>query len=84
MKNRITQADIDKIIASSKFEVRTIFDKVTLAACRLPSGFVLTESSGAVDIANYDEEQGKRICLQKIESQLWKLEGYRLSCANAE
>lgn len=81
---RITQDQIDALLTASDIHVSTIFDKVTLVAVRLPNGFVLTESAGAVSKANYSEDQGKQICLRKIESQLWKLEGYRLQSAVTE
>jgi hypothetical protein len=78
MKTRIHPADIEALIDRAEIHTETIFDKVTLVAVRLESGFVLTESSGAVDQANYSEDQGKEICLEKIRSQLWKMEGYHL------
>lgn len=78
MKTRIHPEDIEALITGSEIHTQTIFEKVTLVAVRLPSGFVLTESSGAVDKANYSEEQGRRICMEKIRSRLWNLEGYVL------
>lgn len=78
MKNSVTQETIDQLLAGSEIHVETVFDKVTIVAVKLPSGFVLSESSGAVDPANYDEEIGKSICLDKIKDKLWELEGYRL------
>lgn len=78
MKNSVTQETIDQLLAGSEIHVETVFDKATIVAVKLPSGFVLTESSGAVDPANYDEEIGKSICLDKIKDKLWELEGYRL------
>lgn len=80
MSNRkVKEEDIKKIIALSAFDVKTVFDKCTLMTCKLPSGFVLTASSGAVDKENYDFEIGKEVCLKEIENQLWKLEGYKLA-----
>lgn len=78
MKNSVTQETIDQLLAGSEIHVKTVFDKATIVAVKLPSGFVLTESSGAVDSVNYDEEIGKTICLDKIKDKLWELEGYRL------
>ena len=78
MKNSVTQETIDQLLAGSEIHAETIFDKATIVAVKLPSGFVLTESSGAVDSANYDKEIGKSICLDKIKDKLWELEGYRL------
>lgn len=74
----ITQAQIDDLLSNADIEVSTIFEKVTLVAVRLPNGFVLTESAGAVSKENYSEDVGRDICLRKIASELWKLEGYAL------
>ena len=84
MQNTVTQQDIDALISASNIQVATIHEKVTVMHVKLPSGFVLTETSGAVDKANYSEETGARVCLEKIKSKLWYLEGYRLQCAVAK
>lgn len=80
MKNTITQAQIDALISLATITVTTVYDKVTVVAVRLPSGFVLVDSTGAVDPANYREEIGREICLSRIKNKIWELEGYRLSC----
>lgn len=77
-KNTVTQLQIDALMAGSEFEVRTIYDKVTVVVAKLPNGFTIVESSGCVDPANYDEAIGVEICKQKIEDKLWYLEGYLL------
>ena len=51
-----------------------------IVVCKLANGFVITESSGAVDPANYSEEIGKEVCMERIINKLWELEGYKLSC----
>jgi len=79
MENSVTQKEVDNIIQQSEIDVKTEFDNVTIVTCKLPSGFVLVESSGAVDKRNYDEEIGKKICMNRIESKIWKLEGYHLA-----
>ena len=79
MKNKITQKEVDNIIENSKIDVKTVFDKVTVVTCKLPNGFVLVESSGAVDKSSYDKEIGKQICMDRIESKIWELEGYHLA-----
>jgi len=79
MKNSVTQKEVDNIIQQSEIDVKTEFDNVTIVTCKLPSGFVLVESSGAVDKRNYDEEIGKKICMNRIESKIWELEGYHLA-----
>lgn len=76
---KITPEQIKDIIDNSEIEFSTIFEKCTLATCKLPNGFVLTETSGAVDRSNYDFEIGKQVCMQKITDQVWMLEGYSLA-----
>lgn len=79
MNNTVTQEHINTLIEHSEIKVQTVFDKVTIVTCKLPNGFVITEASGAVDPANYDEEIGRKICMERIENKLWELEGYVLS-----
>lgn len=79
MKNTVTKQQIDELLAKSEIKVETVYDKVTVVNSKLPNGFVITEASGAVDPANYDEEIGKEICMNRIENKLWELEGYSLS-----
>jgi hypothetical protein len=61
--------------------VRTLqdFEKpCTYVTVRMLNGFTLRESTTCVDPANYDEEIGKQICLEKIEDKIWYLLGYAL------
>jgi hypothetical protein len=83
MKNTITRAHIDALLAASEVDVCTKFDKVTVVTVKLPNGFVLVEASGAVDKANYNEETGRKVCLDRIAQKLWSFEGYQLSSAIA-
>ena len=84
MKNTVTRDQIDALLAASQVDVCTKFDKVTVVTVRLPNGFVLVESSGAVDKANYSESIGAKTCLERIAIKLWQFEGYRLSSLLAE
>lgn len=74
----VTEKQIDDLMEATTFEVMTVFDKCTIVAAQLPNGFVLTESSGCVDPANYDPSMGEDICKLKIRDKLWMLEGYAL------
>ena len=74
----ITEEYIAEILENSEFEVSTVFDKCTVVSCRLPNGFVITESSACVSPENYDAEYGADICFDKIASKVWELEAYRL------
>jgi hypothetical protein len=74
---KITQEYIQNLIKESEFQVTKMFDKVTVVACKLPNGFIITESSGCVDPADYNEELGVYICKKRIENRLYELEGYK-------
>lgn len=74
----ITEEYIAEIMENSEFEIHTVFDKCTVVSCRLPNGFVITESSACVSPENYDKDTGAEICFDKIADKIWELEGYRL------
>ena len=78
MKNKLVQEDIEKLIQGCKVNVATVFEKVTVVSVQLESGFVITESSGAVSPKNYDKDLGYEICIRRIIDRLWELEGYVL------
>lgn len=78
MGNTVTQAKIDAMLKNATIEVSTHFDKCTIVAVQLENGFVLVESSACVDPANYDPKMGKAICMERIKSKMWELEGYQL------
>lgn len=81
MSNKtITQAMVTALIASSLIETVKLGEKTTVVSCTLPNGFVLVESSSCVDPENYDEEIGKKICMDRITNKIWAFEGYRLQC----
>lgn len=79
MKNTVTKPQIDELLEKSEIKVETVYGKVTIVSCKLPNGFVITESSGAVSPANYDKKIGTEICMKRIENKLWELEGYVLA-----
>lgn len=79
MQNTVTKRQIDELIEKSEIKVETVYDKVTIVNCKLPNGFVITESSGAVCKENYDEKIGTEICMSRIENKLWEFEGYVLA-----
>lgn len=69
--NREAEEQSAMLLTESDIQVDTIYDKVTVVSCKIPNGFVITASSGAVDVANY-------------EDKLWELEGYALAKKLAE
>lgn len=76
--NRVTQAQIDKLMRTAEITVETKHGKMTIVTVKLENGFLMTESSACVDPENYDEKIGKDICLEHIKNRLWELEGYFL------
>lgn len=69
---------IDKILDNSHISVSTIFDKCTVVACKLPSGFVIVESSACIDPRNYNEKLGVEICMKHIKDRVWEMEAYKI------
>lgn len=80
MENRVTPEQIKGLIENSQIKEKRIGDKTTVVCLILPNGFEITETASCVDPANYDEQTGKKICLERIEKKLWELEGYKLQC----
>lgn len=61
--------------------VRTLDDfgkPTTYVTVKMKNGFTLRESTTCVDPANYNENIGRDICLEKIEDKVWFLLGYQL------
>lgn len=61
--------------------VFTLGDKTTLVRAILVNGFEIVESTGCVDKANYSEDIGAEICLNKIKDKIWYLLGFLLQTA---
>ena len=78
----VKKETIDHLLEKSKIIVETKLDKVTVVTVKLPNGFILIESSGAIDKENYSEELGKECCLNKIKNKLWMLEAYYITNKN--
>mgnify|MGYP004566393481 FL=1 len=74
--NFVPKEHIQSVIDESDKQVFTVFGSCTVVVLKLPNGFTVVESSGCIDPANYSEEIGAEICMKRIESQVWKLEGY--------
>lgn len=69
---------VEDIMEHSKIIVHKVFDKCTVVACKLPSGFVIVESSACVYPDDYDEEMGIDICLNRIMDKISEMEAYRI------
>lgn len=75
---KVTESQIADILANSDIKIYKMFEKCTVVVCKLPNGFIITESSACVDPANFDEVIGYEICMNRIENKIWELEGYAL------
>lgn len=69
------------MLKNSDIKVITVFDKCTIVSCRLPNGFVITESSACVSPENYNRDLGIEICYNKIADKVCELEAYKLQDA---
>ncbi|MEC3228211.1 Gp49 family protein [Bacillus thuringiensis] len=83
-KNTVTKEQVEKIINEAEIEIKTFFGKCTVVTVKLSNGFVIVESSACVDPANYDENLGAQICLERITNKIWELEGYKLQSKLSE
>lgn len=75
----VTQQDVDAEMQNVM--VRTVKEfgrSVTYVTVRMRNGFTIRESTQPVDEDNYDEEIGKKICLEHIADKIWFLLGYML------
>jgi hypothetical protein len=74
--NTISQEDVDKFIAC--YKDYKLGDKTTVVQATLVNGFTIVESSSCVDPANFNQEIGIDICLNKIKDKIWFLLGFLL------
>ncbi|VDG18769.1 hypothetical protein [Lactobacillus allii] [Lactiplantibacillus mudanjiangensis] len=79
MQNKVEESTVNSILENAQIETKTVFSKVTIVTAKLPNGFVLVESSGAVSEENYDAKIGKEVCMDRIKNKIWELEGYKLA-----
>lgn len=78
-KNTVTKDQIVGILTNSEYKVfHRVFGKQCIVVAQLPNGFTIVGESACVDPANYDEEIGYKLAVERIESKLWELEGYKL------
>ena len=81
--NSVTKEQVLANMQDVLVRTETEFGKpVTYMTVRMQNGFILRESTTCVDPINYDEEIGKKICLEKIEDKIWFLLGYQLQEQN--
>lgn len=75
--HKIPESAIDEIIESSPVHVYDEFGCCTVVTMQLPNGYVLVESSGCIDPAEYDRDLGVHHCVEALKRKIWQLEGYR-------
>lgn len=78
--NTVTVEQVETILENAQKETTTHFGKTTIVLVKLDNGFVITESSSCVDPANYSEQLGYDVCIDRIKNKIWELEGYKLQC----
>ena len=87
---RVTPGQINELMSGVRFETHIVPGTTTTVATAIAAnGFTLaSEVSACASPANFDEEIGRRIAVQRCESvardELWKLEGWRLKCSLVE
>jgi hypothetical protein len=72
----ITKENVDNFIAC--YQDFKLDDKTTIVKAILVNGFVIVESSSCVDPANFNQEIGINICLDRIKNRVWELLGFLL------
>ena len=82
-ENKVTQETIDALVSRVEIRAAQVNPTVVLAMGFLDGKFYLGSEIGAcVDPTNFDEEQGRKIAMDKlirtVTSKFWELEGYRL------
>lgn len=64
-----------------EIHVQTLGEKNTVVRAILRNGFEIIESSACVDPANYSEEIGAEICMERIKGKVWELLGFLVQTA---
>ena len=72
----VTEETINDLLDEAEFACSTFFKRCTVVNCKLPNGFIITESSACINEKDYDFELGKKICMRKIKDRLWEMEAY--------
>jgi hypothetical protein len=77
----VTEEQIEMIMWNTTYVESKMGQKTTVVHATLPNGWEMIESSSCVDPSTYDHCVGVNICLDKIRSRVWELEGYLLQNA---
>ncbi len=77
----ITKEQIQSIVQRSIINCFRCGAKTTICHTILPNGFEIVTSAGVLDPDKFDLEIGRKICLERLVSKLWELEGYAFQIA---
>lgn len=77
--NTITQDNVDNFI--HVYEDFKLGEKTTVVKATLANGFEIIESSSCVDPANFNQDMGINICLDRIKDKVWNYLGFLLQSA---
>jgi len=74
--NRVTQERIDALLNAAETQEYIFWNKELVVSYKFPSGFTISGRAACIDPANFNLEVGRKIAREKVESELWQLEGY--------
>lgn len=80
MKNKVTQEMVDELLSKSEVVEFEVYDKVLLVEVKLPNGFTVAGRGACVDPANYSKDIGRKVAMEDVSNQVWRLLGYELQC----
>lgn len=78
MTNTVTQEQINELVEKAEVEYATRFEKSLIATFKFENGWVETVDASCIDPANFNEEIGREIVMERIKNKMWELEGYAL------
>ena len=74
----VTYDDVAEIMDNCEFESYSVFGRQVVVSCKLPNGYVITESFGGVNSEDYDQDVFIDVCFDKIADRIFELETYRV------
>ena len=80
--SRITSGDLIRFLGIDPYGVEQLDEKTTMIRMVTRTGFVSYETSSCMDPANYNEQIGAQICIDKLNTKLWEMLGFVLQWAN--
>lgn len=76
--------NVHEMIENSQVITRTVFDRCTIVAVKLPNEYVMVESYTCANPQDFDEDLGIQICLERIRDRLLEMETYMLQWEDYE